>query len=105
MSHNLEAIEAEVTIENKDDEDNVDIPELGKAVSWSESEKPRGVRRPSVLERARSKSSKEDESSSAEDEEEEPSDEDEIKPLEDQKKSISSIGSNSRPSFTKQTSR
>ena len=105
-----EAIEANVTIENPNDEEGDDVMEMknmaATSKTWNESEKTEKVnRRQSLLERMRSSKSKSNESTS--EEEEEPDEEDDIKPLpEDAKRKRKKAAEvMKRPSFQKQTSR
>lgn len=100
-----QAIEAEVTVLNEDEEENSEVIEMASK-TWSESEKKpsAGSRRQSLLERMRSSKSKSKESTSEEDTEEE---KDELKSLEDegQRKRKKAGEVMKRPSFQKQTSR
>ena len=106
-----EAIEANVTIENPEEEEGDDVMEMKNmpttSKTWNESEKSEKVnRRQSLLERMRSSKSKSNESTS-EEEPEEPDEEDDIKPLpEDAKRKRKKAAEvMKRPSFQKQTSR
>ena len=104
-------IEAAVTIDNNEDEDD-EILELREIPKRDREIEPRmRSTRPSILERMRSSKSKSETSEEEEEEEEEEEDaelseEDEIKPLEERKrKQGTEAVSSHRPSFHKQTSR
>ena len=104
-------IEAAVTIDNNEDEDD-EVLELQEIPKRDREREPKmRSNRPSILERMRSSKSKSESSEEEEEEEEEDEDEidvseeDEIKPLEERKRKQGTEAATHRPSFHKQTSR